>query len=270
MALALLSALDRPLLAGRTARELLLIAGGLGISAFETWRCGFGGNVVTYLVFTAALVLRFYAARAVLVGLIVGAVGQVLPNLRAMHDPLRWLVLNWGLVLLWVGGLFLLCSKDLVARYDRAPSRYRWLPNCWAELGIWDARLLRWCGYALGAAIAGLVQVWRNTAVAPSWLFPLIVAISVAAGLLMLGRAVVLLAIPLLGVAVLLIVAPHIATAELGLTYPGAPAIYHAQLASGVYWLVGRGSQFVLPVSLAAFVAAVLALPYSVRLLRRL
>lgn len=257
--------LDRPVLLDRTPRELLLIAGGLGISAYELSICGPNGNIATYLLFTAALVVRFYAARAILVGLIVGAVGQVLPAIRLAADPWRWLGSHAPLIGLWVGGLALLCSRDLVRRFDRAPSRHRWLPNYWAALDPSDARRLRWSGYAIGAAIGGLVQTWRLSSDPPSWLLPLIIAISICGALLVLGRAVMLLALPALAITVVALFAPQIGAAETQLAARWGCVAY-----TGTIGPLIRGAHFVLPITIAASAAAALALPYAWRVLRRL
>ncbi|MCA9673348.1 MAG: hypothetical protein KC503_47495 [Myxococcales bacterium] len=252
--------LDRPLLAGRTARELLLVGGALTVTIAQLARSGLSGNVgnlVVYLAFAAALWLRFYAARALLVGLVVAAMAQVLPQLRAHHAPLLMLAAHKGLVLAWVGGLLLLCSRDLVARYDRAPSRHRPFPNFWAAVDPRDARWLRGCGYALAACIGASVSIWRLSAAPPAWLLPVIVALSVAVALLCLGRAVVLVVLPLMSLVVVLLFASVVGVAE-------------AQLSSRYYaWGLIGAPAHVLPAMIAAAAAGLLALPYSLRVLSR-
>ena len=47
-------------------------------------------------------------------------------------------------------------ARDL-RRFERAPSRVRWLPNLWAGFTAAQTRTLRWSAYAAGA-LAGLLD----------------------------------------------------------------------------------------------------------------
>jgi hypothetical protein len=61
------------------------------------------------------------------------------------------------LAVLPVVGIALLASSDLVDRFERAPSRLRWLPNPWAGFTAAETRSLRWAAYAAGA-LTGLLD----------------------------------------------------------------------------------------------------------------
>ncbi len=75
-----MSFLDRELswCAGRTVRELLVVAGGTAIVIAEVVRPGPVdiGNLAVYLLATLLLLLRFFAARAAAVGACIGAIVQ--------------------------------------------------------------------------------------------------------------------------------------------------------------------------------------------------
>jgi len=270
----MLKHLDRPLLAGRTARELLLISGGLCVSASEIWHRGLSGNAIVYLVITASLVLRLYAARALLVGLVVGAMAQVLPT-ALLHDGLADLVrTDLGLVLTWGGALLLLCSRDLEQRFDRAPSRFAWLPNFWTDIPQRDLRLLRICGYALGGLVAALVQTYCSSPFKPAWLLALIVAASLIGLLLVLGRSVAVLLASVLASAVAVGLLTRV-DLDAPRTLLGAVNEVYGTTLSGHHFgepdltAFGWSPQFVLPCILFAAVAAIIALPYAIRLVRR-
>lgn len=247
----MLTLLDRPVtsLAGRTPRELLLVGGALAVTFAELRSCALSGNIAVYLAFAAAMWLRLYAARGLLVALIVAGIAQTLPRVfYSYSDPLAWALHNWPLVGSWVAGLLLLCSRDLVERYDRSPSRHRWLPNFWAALDPRHARWLRWSGYCLSASIGASVAVWRAVHAPPAWLLSAIVVMSLASVLLCLGRAVVLALLPVLA-------------GGIGLLYLGHVGRYgYDQIGSAPH---------AIPAMIAVIAAGVLALPYAVRVLRR-
>ncbi|MBL8973280.1 MAG: hypothetical protein JNK56_22025 [Myxococcales bacterium] len=256
--------LDRelPWCAGRTVRELLAITGGLAIVAAELYRPGpvDPGNLAVYVLATLLLAVRWFAARAAAVGACIGAIVQQWPHLRGGEVTVE------TLALLPLAGVALLASRDLVDRFERAPSRLRWLANPWASFTAAETRTLRWSAYAAGA-LSGLLDhtlqlahaaARHHPAVVPWWPRLAMVALVAALALLCLGRAVGLLLVWLTAVAVALALAPLAWRAEPLLHPPGPlPPIY--QLAA----------PYLLPALLLALAAAALTTPAALRLLRR-
>jgi hypothetical protein len=252
-------ALDLPIatLRGRTPRELLLLSIGLGYCVYELaspepcWP-----NVLMYSIATAAFALRFFPARALGVGVAIGALAQRLPDLRVdlreLETPHTWVAL---------GVIAILASRDLEARFERAPSRIAWLPNAWAELPVRDMRLLRLCAYSLGALGAGLGYAWGVPffgAADPFLTLGVLGAITGTIVLLAAGRAPALLLVPLICMPIALALGTQVEAAEALL------AGGWAELGYGLWW----SPQFVLPGLVLAIVCTALALPYCIRLLR--
>lgn len=255
--------LDRELswCAGRTIRELLAVAGGLAIVAGEIARPGAidPGNLAVYVLATLLLLVRFFAARAAAVGACIGAIVQQWPHLRTGEVTLE------TLAVLPLAGIALLASHDLVERFERAPSRLRWLPNPWASFTAAETRTLRWAAYAAGA-LSGLLDHTLQLVVhsarmfgGPTLVWPRItmLALIVALALLCLGRAVGLLLVWVTAVAVAVLVAPLAWHAETG--FAGEPRL--AQLYQ-------FATPYLLPVLLLAVAAAALTTPALARLLR--
>ena len=258
--------LDRELLLGRTARELVVLAGGLAITVFELVRPeGIDGpNLAVYVLATALFAARFYAARAAAVATCVGALAQQWPHLRA--GEVTWETLG----LLPLAGIAVLASADLVARFERAPSRVRWLPNLWADFSAAETRTLRLSAYAAGA-LAGLLdhiaEQLRFTPDAAAWPRPCMLALSLALALLCAGRAVGLLVVWLASLTALVLLAPRLHASESVLAAMGLPALADpglslpASLVTAVHYL--------LPAAVLAALALALTTPSALRLLRR-
>lgn len=250
--------------AGRTLRELLVLAGGLAIIAGEFIRAGGPdwGNLAVYVGATALMFVRFFAARAAAVGACIGAIVQQWPYLRLGDVDVE------TLAVLPLAGIALLASRDLVDRFERAPSRISWLPNPWSGFTAADTRNLRWAAYAAGALAGLLDHTMQTTAfgfarlgeAAPWW--PRIGEASfiLALVVLCLGRAVGLLLVWLTAVAVAVLSAPLAWQAESLLqhldivTLP--PPYFHA-------------AHYLLPIFLLALTAALITTPSVARLLRR-
>ncbi|MBK7829179.1 hypothetical protein [Nannocystis sp.] len=259
-----MSFLDRELswCAGRTVRELLVVAGGTAIVIAEVVRPGPVdiGNLAVYLLATLLLLLRFFAARAAAVGACIGAIVQQWPHLRHGEVTLE------TLALLPLAGIALLASSDLVDRFERAPSRLRWLPNPWASFTAAETRSLRWAAYAAGA-LAGLLdhtlQLVTRTAqlhgmTAPWWPRIAMVVLVGALALLCLGRAVGLLIVWLAAVVVAVLVAP--------LAWQAEPLLQRGDTLAPLYQYA---APYLLPVLLLAVAAALLTTPAVARLLAR-
>ena len=240
--------------AGRTFRELVVGAGGLGIIVAEVLRPGPPdlGNLIVYIAATLLFAVRFFAARAAAVATCIGAIVQQWPHMR-----LGELTPETAAVLPLVGIAVLACD-DLVDRYERAPSRISWLPNPWAGFTAAQTRSLRWASYVAGA-LSGLLdhtlQLVRGRAdlfmlPAPWWPRITMVVLVGALALLCLGRAI--------GALVVWVVA--LVVALLGPLRPGPgtlPEIYHG------------AAHYLLPVFLLATVAAFITSPVVLRLVRR-
>lgn len=255
--------IDDPLarVGGRTPRELLLLVAGVGYTVYELasdapcWP-----NVLMYVVATAAFAVRFFPARALGVGVALGALAQRLPDLRygtaELETPHVWIAL---------AVIVVLSSRDLEARYERSPSGIRWLPNAWAELPAGDMRRLRWCVYALGALAAGLGFTWgipfADTGVDPLLVIGVLGALGAVIALLAAGRAPALLFVPLVCLPIAVMLGSQVAEAEAVLAGTALPLLDFG------LW---RWPAFVLPGTALAVVASALALPYAVRLLRRI
>lgn len=255
--------LDRevPWCAGRTIRELLAVAGGLAIVAGEIARPGAvdPGNLAVYVLATLLLMVRFFAARAAAVGACIGAIVQQWPHLRSGEVTLE------TLAVLPLAGIALLASHDLVERFERAPSRLRWLPNPWASFTAAETRTLRWAAYAAGA-LSGLLDhtlqlVAHSTRMfgGPSLVWPraAMLALIFALALLCLGRAVGLLLVWVTAVCVIVMVAPLAWKAETGFPHEAALA-----------QLYQFAVPYLLPALLLAVAAAALTTPAAARLLR--
>ncbi len=261
-----MSLLDREVAwcAGRTVRELIAVAGGLGIVVAEFVRPGAPdwGNLAVYVVATVLLATRFFAARAAAVGACIGAIVQQWPYLRLGDvDPLTLAVLP-------VVGIVLLASGDLVERFERAPSRLAWLPNPWASFGAAQTRALRWSAYAAGALAGLLDHTAQTTAHAfamhhqavPLWPRVAEVAFMLALLLVCLGRAVGVLLVWATAVAVLVIAGP--------LAWHAESALRTSDLITlPIGWL--PAAHYLLPVALLAAAAAAITTPSVARLLRR-
>ncbi len=259
--------LDRelPWCAGRTVRELIVILGGLAVIVAEVLRPGpiDLGNMIVYVAATALFAARFFAARAAAVGSCIGAIVQQWPNLREGEVTLA------TTAVLPLLGVLLLASRDLVDRFERAPSRVAWLPNPWAGLRAEDTRALRWAAYAAGA-LSGLLdhtlemielQAGVFAMSAPWWPRAAMIVLIAALALLCLGRAVGVLIVWLTAIAVAARTAPLAWQAEtvLGLRAPPSelPLMY------------GYAAPYLLAVLLLAAGAALIVTPSALRLLRR-
>jgi hypothetical protein len=239
---------------GRSLRELLL----LGIGSFFAIRelldpATDWPNFAVYLGATLAFAFRFFPARAIGVGTSLSALAQrwseLLIHGRHVSD------FDWTAYAPFAA-LALLCSSDLVAKFDDAPTGIRWLPNLWGAIPRRDARLLRWCCYALAIVAALLFKSLQNNSMwgDPHYFAPqaLTVGFYLAIALLAFGRAPALLAIPPL--CAIFVVA----------TWSEIPGSV-ASLSHGDS--LGR-PEYLLPAIGFAIVAGLLALPFACKLLR--
>ncbi len=251
--------LDTPLrpLLGRTVREVILVAGGLTICAFELdrptpspWNLGvFGAG-------TALFAMRFFAARVVVIGVLLSAIAAQLSALRYGHgwtpaDQIHWSVYAMS------AGVLLLLSRDLQERFDFKPSGTGLRLNRWRELprSHWRASTL--LGWLLGILGHFLLRGWQSAGtMAPSW--PLIAIIVCIAGVLLLftGRSIVFVITTVLGVAVAYMVIPQIAAAEALLDNSR-----HLPPPTSPLWRMAPDSA--LPAAIAAIGTALVSLPYA-------
>lgn len=258
--------LDREVLLGRTPRELVFILAGAGLSIAEFIRPGHVDwpNLAVYVLATLAFAARFYAARAAAVATCIGAIAQQWPHLRTGDVDLG------TLAVLPLAGILLLASSDLVERFERAPSRVRWLPNPWSQFTAAETRTLRWAAYAAGA-LAGLLHhvseqlIYTRDAVV--WPYACVLALIVALALLSFGRALGLLAVWATSLVVLVLSAPLVVPAEASFAASGLPALVGPDLTLPLNIAAGR--LYLLPIALLAAFAAATTTPATLRLLRR-
>lgn len=218
---------DTPALFNRTPRELVLI--GLGLAA-----CVFialsqhrpFANLAMAAILTGLFAARYYAARAIGVGVTFSALVFHLVSLRygdhwmGGHDGAPWFF--W----LMLGVLVLLTSGDLARRFDLAEGR-GWRHNPWRlrPRSHWIGACVG--GYAIGTMGNLLLSLWlRNGSDPGRWWLPAAVGVSVLALLLMfraskLGYALALV----IAVGVAVITLPHVGAAESYLAdgWSGAP-----------------------------------------------
>ncbi|PCC71329.1 hypothetical protein SAMN02745121_00868 [Nannocystis exedens] len=255
---------DREWIFGRTPRELVCILGGLAIITFEVlppepidWP-----NLAVYVAATLAFAVRFYAARAAAVATCLGAVVQQWPHLR--FGEVDWETLGLLPLLAFV----LLASSDLVERFERAPSRVRWLPNLWAGFTAAQTRILRWSAYAAGA-LAGLLDHITEQAVQDAgWARGGMIALTVSLLLLCAGRAVALLLLWATSLVVAVHVVPLVLPAEATLALSGVESFAPAGTPPLPAEIAGA-DLYILPAAALAGVALALTTPTVVRLLRR-
>jgi hypothetical protein len=232
--------LDSPVLAGRTPRELALVAiGGFGVLWGAVGSGPYGWQwSVSWAIVTGLFAARAWPARGVAVGACLAALAQwvCVSELRAWP----WIV-NVPVV-----ALALLCSRDLAARFEEAPSRVRWLPNPWATIPRADARRLRWCAYAVGVLAAVLGQMWMEGANTFPATPGVILSLAATVALLAVGRAAALLPVVAIG----------------GVAFAGLVRCLWA----GTPYVDGPGA---IEASVTALAALVLSAPYACRLVRR-
>jgi hypothetical protein len=215
------------------------------------------------VVATALFAARFYAARAAAVAACLGAVVQQWPHLRL--GDVDWETLGLFPLVAFV----VLASSDLVERFERAPSRVRWLPNLWAGFTAAQTRTLRWSAYAAGALAGLLDHITEQVAGGGAgWARGSMIALTVALALLCAGRAVALLVLWSVSLVVAVHAVPLVLPAEATLSLLGARGFAPA----GAEWLppeLAGASLYVLPTAALALVALALTTPTVVRLLRR-
>ncbi len=111
---------DVPWAGHRSVRELIILSGGIALTTAEA-TSGYVdvGNLIVYAGATLVFASRFYLARAVAVGACIGAIVQQWPHLRfgLGHANVE------TLAVLPLLAIALLCSRDLVERFDRGESR---------------------------------------------------------------------------------------------------------------------------------------------------
>jgi hypothetical protein len=243
---------------GRSVRELIILSGGLALTIGELLRPG-GPDIGNWLVYAGATLLfgvRFYLARAVAVGACVGAIAQQWPHLRHGFVDVE------TLAVLPLAAIALLASRDLVGRFEGAPSRHRLLPNPWKAFTSAQTRTLRWSCYAAGA-LGGLLdhslQI-SGLADPPLWPRAAMIAIILSIAALSLGRAVGLLVLWLTGVAVAVLIAPQV---------PAAEALFAGEPYDADALLLVNSADYILPIFLLAVASAAIATPFTARLLRR-
>lgn len=241
----------------RSPRELVILAGGAAISMGELFsRHVDWGNLCVYVGATLVFALRFSLARAIGVGACVGAIAQQWPHLRGGLDHAN----IETLAILPLAAIALLSSRDLVERYDRAPTLIFGIPNPWAAYTLAQTRTIRWSCYAAGA-LAGLLDHTLQSAyaTAPLWPRAAMVGLMVSIGLLFIGRAIGLLTLWGITVAVAVLIAPSVLVAE--------QVLSHELFARDV--LYTSRAIYILPIFVLAVAAAAIATPFTLRLLRR-
>lgn len=209
---ALLRAVDRPVpVVRRTPRELLII----GVAAATAVRSWFElgtrdlGNTLAFAAVAVAFGVRFFAARVIAMAVAVAATG--------LHVVYAWRDGGADLQLLgiayFLGAILVLNGRDLIARFDDAPSRGRGLHNFWRELPVADRRRLALLVYGVALTLAMLYYVRYLVVTAklpvPLWVEAGIVGAALTGVLLLFGRAVAALLAATAGTALAVMLAAH-------------------------------------------------------------
>jgi hypothetical protein len=209
---ALLQLVDRPLpVVRRTARELLII-GVASATAVTSWRelgARDVGNAVAFAAVAIAFAVRFFAARVVATAVAVAATG--------LHVVYAWRDGGASHQLLgiayFLGAILLLGGRDLVARFDDAPSRGRLLHNFWRELSTADRRRLALLVHGVALTLSMLYyvrfQIVAQRQVVPLWLHAGLAGAALVGVLLLFGRAVAALLAGVAGAALAAVLAAH-------------------------------------------------------------
>ena len=212
-------------------------------------------HLTFYVVAVAAFAARFFAARALGVGLLVSAVGLRLIHLR---EPVPQPDAFWYELLALSPGLLLLMSSDLRRRFDRAPSGVGWRVNYWGELPRNHWVLSCWVGYSLGFLANLFILPWDRVGGLDHSLSPLAIVLPIYASVLLLfaGRAVAFVISLAVGVAAVVMALPHVVASEASLRdYTIAPA-------HDLWALEPTHALFVV---IAGSLVAALSLPYAVK-----
>ncbi len=244
----------------RSVHELLLIGAGITLCGLALAAPGKPdiGNLIVYIAATLLFTARFYLARAIGVGTCIAAIAQQWPYLRYGADQADFMTLG----ILPLLGILALANSHLAERFEGAPSKLSILPNPWSSFTTAQTRTLRWSCYAAGA-LAGLLdhslQV-SHLVDPPLWPRIAMIAIIISIGALSLGRSVGLLSLWITGITVAALTAPQVLAAE--------AAIAGDFAGTGALVFTG-GPHYVLPIVLLAIASAVIATPFTARLLRR-
>jgi hypothetical protein len=239
----------------RTGRELILIGGGLAICLVELARPQISPwNLGVFGVGTALFAARFFAARVVVIGVLLSAVASCFSGLRygAGWTPSG---LYWGAYPMLVGVL-LLISRDLEQRFDFAASGPGWRLNRWRELPRAHWRASTVLGWLLGILGHFLLRGWQSAGAAgPTWPLIAIVVCIGAVLLLFTGRSIVFVISAALGIAVAALVLPQVGGAEALMHHP------YGGVETAPLW---RGMpDSALPAAIAAVGTALVSLPYA-------
>jgi len=258
--------LDTPIrrLADRTPREVILITGGLVACAGAVYVKAPWAVTVTFVITTVMLATRFFAARIVAIGMLATALAAHLALTRYGEGWTNHFSLGGHLpeLAFIAAGLLLLCGRDLVDRFDRAPSGPGWRLNRWRELPRLHWRMSSVLGVSLGALGHFLWAGYHNTPAGAGWALWAIGGVCVCLLLLFAGQAIGFLVAAALGVAVLVITAPELGAAEAHLHQAWAVPAPHESI-------FATSPHTALPIAIAACLVVLASLPYAARLLWR-
>jgi hypothetical protein len=259
--------IDTPirLAAGRTARELALIASGAGSVVMSQVHEDHSWNVFGYAFVTLAFATRFFAGRVMYLSMCFAALvlqlSSVLLGNVTLADRLPITLFILGHVVVLLGG-------DLVSRFDDGGRGFGPFRNFWRDLPVSQRRNIAWSGHAV-AVLGAMMHHMAFNATSPGHTAPLWIQAGVfvasACGLLYLwGRAVAAPAALAFGVWTAVMMAPHVGGAWQAMQTGGGwivatPGLPWVHVASPHYTVVG----FVIAIATAA-----IALPWTVRWLR--
>jgi hypothetical protein len=247
----------------RTPRELLVI-GIAATTAITSWlELGTRdvGNTLAFAAVAVAFAVRFFAARVIATAVAVSATG--------LHLAYAWREGFAARPLLGVAyfltAILILGGRDLVARFDDAPSRGRILHNFWRELSTADRRRLALVVHGVALTLSMLYYVRQNLLLArqdvPLWLEAGIVGAAAVGVLLLFGRAIAALLAATAGAALAAVLAAH------------APVAW--SVATGTYVTLSMPAaarvapQLMLAATAAAALTAMASAPWAWRLVAR-
>jgi hypothetical protein len=256
--------LDTPIspLRNRTPRELILLAFGVTAIVHDAmFAVNPAWNILGYSIAILAFALQLFPARAIGIGWCISAI--ILQVSHLQYDNVTVYPYLWiGVVPYAI--LLLLASRDLVRRYDLAPSRIPGIPNHWAEVPRAHWRASCWTGYALGSMGAMLFYAYlhsRALGAPESWALWVCIGTVATLVLLIAARAIALVAAAALGITTSAMAWPEIAGARTLLDgrWPDEPL-------SGLF---ASTPHYAIPLFLLGLATAAIAAPYVGKLFWR-
>jgi hypothetical protein len=247
------------LAAGRTARELALIASGVGSIVSSQLHDDRTWNVFGYALVTLAFTTRFFAGRVMYLSMCFAALTLQLSSVMLGHVTLAD---RLPITLFILAHVVILLGGDLVVRFDDRGRGFGPFRNFWRDLPVSQRRNI-----ALGAhAVAVLGAMMHHMAfnatspghTAPLWIQAGVFVASACGVLYLWGRAVAAPAALAFGVWTAAMLGPHVGGAWDALGGTGG-------LGSGLPWVHAMSPHYTVVAFAIGIATAAIALPWTIR-----